>query len=98
MQTAMLSGREEAARVHAVAGCWMMWCTQVFTVTVPGEAEEVAAVRKLVASLAPGSRRTYALGGTQKFELPCDEVSLSQVLSPPPFPSLHACLPLVFTW
>lgn len=52
--------------------------------TVPGEAEEVAAVRKLVARLAPGSRRTYALGGTQKFELPCDEVSLSQVPSPPP--------------
>lgn len=55
---------------------------QVFTVTVPARQQELAAVEALVARMAPGARRTYALGGTQKFELPSNEVSLSQVGRP----------------
>jgi len=53
----------------------------VFTVTVPARQQELAAVEALVARMAPGARRTYALGGTQKFELPSNEVSLSQVFA-----------------
>ncbi len=33
----------------------------------------------LVRELAPGARLTYALAGTRKYELPCNEVSLQRV-------------------
>ena len=52
---------------------------QVFTITTPPQQQELEAADQLVRRLAPGARRTYALGGTQKYELPTAEVSLSQV-------------------
>ena len=52
---------------------------QVFTITTPPAQQEVEAADRLVRQLSPGARKTYALGGTQKYELPTSEVSLSQV-------------------
>lgn len=52
---------------------------QVFTITTPLRQQEVEAADRLVRQLSPGARRTYALGGTQKYELPTTEVTLSQV-------------------
>ncbi|KAL0046688.1 hypothetical protein WJX82_007270 [Trebouxia sp. C0006] len=50
----------------------------VFTVTTPvgRDVDEAAA---FVQQLCPSARTTYAVGGTQKYELPTSEVSLSQV-------------------
>ena len=47
--------------------------------TTAGDADDLAAAHKLVISLSPSARRTYAVGGTQKYELPMAEVTLSQV-------------------
>lgn len=52
---------------------------QVFTITTLPQQSELDAADQLVRRLSPGARRTYALGGTQKYELPTSEVSLSQV-------------------
>lgn len=48
---------------------------QVFTVTTPtgSDFEQAAA---FVRQLCPSARPTYALGGTQKYELPTSEVNL----------------------
>lgn len=51
----------------------------VFTVTVPPAQKDLDAVEDLVATLAPGRRLTYSLGGTLKYELPTAETSLSKV-------------------
>lgn len=45
----------------------------VFSVTTPPQ--EMAAVGDLVKSLSPGARLVYAVSGTQRFELPTEEVS-----------------------
>ncbi|KAL0019993.1 hypothetical protein WJX79_010913 [Trebouxia sp. C0005] len=50
----------------------------VFTVTTP-VGPDVAEAAAFVQQLCPSARPTYALGGTQKYELPTSEVSLSQV-------------------
>ena len=52
---------------------------QVFTITVPPQPTQLQAADALVASMSPSARQTYALGGTQKYELPISEVSLSKV-------------------
>lgn len=49
----------------------------VFTVTVPPAEEQQADA--LVRRLSPGARLTYALGGTRKYELPTNEVTLPAV-------------------
>ncbi len=59
------------------------YCSQVFTVTTAMASADLDAADALVRSLSPGARRTYALGGTQKYELPTSEVSLSQVRRSP---------------
>ena len=51
----------------------------MFTVTVAATEESLAAAEALVMGMAPSARRTYALGGTLKYELPIDEVTLSKV-------------------
>jgi ABC-type multidrug transport system ATPase subunit len=53
----------------------------VFTITTAHADADLEAADALVRSLSPGARRTYALGGTQKYELPTAEVSLSQVFA-----------------
>lgn len=52
----------------------------VFTITTPigSDVQQAAA---FVKQLCPSARSTYALGGTQKYELPTSEVSLSQVFA-----------------
>ena len=52
---------------------------QVLTVTTSASAEDLVATHELVTAMAPSARRTYAVGGTQKYELPTAEVTLSQV-------------------
>ncbi len=52
---------------------------QVFTITVPPQSTQLQAADALVMSMSPSARQTYALGGTQKYELPISEVSLSKV-------------------
>ena len=47
--------------------------------TTPAGAEDLAAAHELVTAMSPSARRTYAVGGTQKYELPTAEISLSQV-------------------
>ena len=54
-------------------------CIQVFTITVPPHSAQLQAADVLVMSMSPSARQTYALGGTQKYELPISEVSLSTV-------------------
>eukprot|EP00897_Mesotaenium_endlicherianum_P000653 jgi/Mesen1/10589/ME000085S09920 len=49
----------------------------VFTITTP-PAQEQAAVQ-LVESLTPNARKIYGLAGTQKFELPINEVDVADV-------------------
>jgi hypothetical protein len=45
-----------------------------FTVTTPPHQEAAAA--KVVKSMSPNARLVYALGGTQKYELPLSEVEV----------------------
>ncbi|KAL3145247.1 hypothetical protein ABBQ32_000991 [Trebouxia sp. C0010 RCD-2024] len=52
----------------------------VFTVTTP-TGSDVQKAAAFVKQLCPSARPTYALGGTQKYELPTSEVSLSQVFA-----------------
>ena len=52
---------------------------QVFTVTTAATPDDLAAADTLVFDMSPSARRTYAVGGTQKYELPTAEVTLSQV-------------------
>ena len=52
---------------------------QVFTITVSAKPAELHAADELVRTMSPSARQTYALGGTQKYELPTSEVSLSTV-------------------
>jgi len=52
---------------------------QVLTVTTAAGAEDLAAAHELVTTMSPSARRTYAVGGTQKYELPTAEITLSQV-------------------
>jgi hypothetical protein len=47
--------------------------------TLTVAAGQEGAARAFVARLARGARLTYSVGGTLKFELPSDEVTLSQV-------------------
>ena len=54
-------------------------CVQVFTITVAHTPGALAAADGLVRSMAPSAKRTYALGGTQKYELALGEVTLSKV-------------------
>ncbi|GBF94154.1 ABC transporter A family [Raphidocelis subcapitata] len=51
----------------------------VMTLTVAAGQESAA--RALVARLSPSARLTYSVGGTLKFELPTEEVSLSSVFA-----------------
>ncbi len=51
----------------------------MLTVTTSASAEDLGAADTLVTAMAPSARRTYAVGGTQKYELPTSEVTLSQV-------------------
>ena len=55
---------------------------QVFTITVGHNSQALAAANALVLEMAPSARRTYALSGTQKYELPIAEVTLSKVRHP----------------
>lgn len=48
-----------------------------FTITTPPQQE--AAALRVVHSMAPGARLVYALGGTQKFEVPLGEVGVDAV-------------------
>jgi hypothetical protein len=50
---------------------------QVFTAVVPEEQAEV--LEALVRGLSPNARRTYALAGTFKYELPQQDVALGAV-------------------
>ncbi len=47
--------------------------------TTPAGVEDVAAAHELVTAMSPSARLTYAVGGTQKYELPTAEITLSQV-------------------
>jgi ABC-type multidrug transport system ATPase subunit len=49
----------------------------VFTITTPPAEEQQADA--LVRRLSPGARLTYALGGTRKYELPTNDVTLPAV-------------------
>ena len=51
----------------------------MFTITTPPS--EVALAREAVAELCPSATPTYALAGTQKFELPSSSISISDVFS-----------------
>lgn len=51
----------------------------VFTLVVPKD-QEIAA-RNFIEQMSPNSRLTYSLGGTLKFELPREDVTLSQVFT-----------------
>jgi len=51
----------------------------VLTITTP-EKEEAGAM-ELAISLTPNAKRVYALSGTQKFELPKSEVSVTTVFT-----------------
>ena len=42
-------------------------------------AHEEAAALAIVRSMAPGAMLVYALGGTQKFELPLNEVAVDKI-------------------
>ena len=57
----------------------VLLAVQVLTVTTSASAEDLAAADALVTDMAPSARRTYVVGGTQKYELPTSEVTLSQV-------------------
>lgn len=48
---------------------------QVFTVTTP-TGSDVQQAAAFVRQLCPSARPTYALGGTQKYELPTSEVNI----------------------
>eukprot|EP00892_Ulva_mutabilis_P007665 jgi/Ulvmu1/5270/UM022_0064.1 len=49
----------------------------VFTVTVSMEQED--AVHAFVKDMSPNARRTYALAGTSKYEVPCTDIELSAI-------------------
>lgn len=49
----------------------------VFTVTAASDQGEE--VEKLVRSISPSANRIYNISGTQKFELPKDEVRIAEV-------------------
>lgn len=49
----------------------------VFTISVPFE--QVQQAKKFVATMSPNNTLTYELGGTLKYELPCTDVTLSEV-------------------
>lgn len=49
-----------------------------FSITTPVQQEDVAR-RLVVERMAPGAKLVYALGGTQKYELPLEEVSVDGV-------------------
>jgi len=49
----------------------------VFSLQVPPEQEEQA--QALVASLSPGSKLTYSVGGALKFEIPKNEITLGKI-------------------
>ncbi len=51
----------------------------MFTITVSAKPAELQAADELVKTMSLSARQTYALGGTQKYELPTSEVSLSMV-------------------
>lgn len=51
----------------------------VFNLTVP-PAEEKSALA-FVSSISPGSKLTYSLAGTMKFELPTSEITAAQVFN-----------------
>lgn len=48
---------------------------QVFTIMTPPE--QGVAAHELVLTMSPGARQTYALAGTQKYEIPVNEVTLA---------------------
>jgi ABC-type multidrug transport system ATPase subunit len=50
---------------------------QVFTITTP-EAEDRQA-HNVVMQMSPHAKRTYALGGTSKYEMPCTDIDLSSI-------------------
>ena len=50
---------------------------QVFTVTTPVQQEE--AVHAFVREMSPNAKRTYALAGTSKYEVPCADIQLSEI-------------------
>ena len=50
---------------------------QVFTITVPVDQEEQ--VHALVRSMSANAKRTYALAGTSKYEIPCSDIQLSEI-------------------
>ena len=47
---------------------------QVYTIMTPPNAEAMQQAEAFVHGLAPSACRTYAVGGTQRFELPMSEV------------------------
>jgi hypothetical protein len=49
--------------------------------TLTVEAGQESAARTFVERLSPNARLTYSVGGTLKFELPSDEVTLSGVFA-----------------
>lgn len=53
----------------------------VLTIMTPPDAESLQRAEAFVQGLAPSARRTYVVGGTQRFELPMSEVSLSHVFT-----------------
>lgn len=53
---------------------------QVLTIMTPPDAESLQRAEAFVQGLAPSARRTYVVGGTQRFELPMSEVFLFRLL------------------
>ncbi|KAL6779222.1 ABCA3A [Auxenochlorella protothecoides x Auxenochlorella symbiontica] len=51
----------------------------VYTIMTPPEQGEAA--HKLVLSMSPNARQTYALAGTRKYELPVADVTLAEVFN-----------------
>lgn len=54
------------------------WRTQALGITVP-ESIDAARVDALVRSLSSDAKRTYALGGLYKYDVPCKDISLSEI-------------------
>lgn len=53
----------------------------LYVLTITTAVEEEFAVMQLAKSLTPNARKTYGLSGTQKFELPKSEVSVTTVFT-----------------
>lgn len=53
---------------------------QVFTITI-ASGEDPSLADRLVTSFSPSARKTYSLGGTQRYELPTQEVSLARIFA-----------------